>query len=449
MIEFTILDIFLIFDYNINTMYKELKNSITLYYEDLGNRNGETILFIHGNSEDHHLFDEYIDDFKDKYRLILVDSRCHGLSTDTNELHYSSIEEDIILLLKELDIRKCHIIGSSDGAIISLLLSRDTDLVDKCFAIGPNINPSGLLDSVIEDFKLREEDKYIKLMLNEPNIEPESLHLIKNRVILISGECDCIKKEHIDLIKDNIFNASNYVIKDANHFIVNNAKNKLMSIIIKELELDIYYEDNHVIVVDKKCGILSQEDITNTPNLLDIVKDYLKFKYDKPGNVYLSLIQRLDRNVSGLMVLAKTTKANTRLNEIRPHKNYYAVVYGKPNKKEDTLVDFLLKDETRHMAYSGSDGKKAVLHYNVIEEKDNLSLLDISIDTGRFHQIRYQLSKIGYPIYNDMKYNPDIIGTSFELGLDAYKVTFIHPITKEEITIERKPRRDIFNKFNI
>ena len=430
-------------------MFIKLKNSITLYYEDLGNKNGKTILFLHGNSEDHHLFDEYIDELKDEYRLILVDSRCHGKSTDTEELHYTSIEEDMILLLKELGINKCHVIGSSDGAIISLLLSRDTNLIDKCFAIGPNINPSGLLDNVREELSERERDKYIDLMLNEPDITPESLRDIKNRVILISGEYDCIKREHINLIKDNIKNVSNYVIKGSDHFIVNNVKDKLMEIIRKELELDIYYEDNHVIVVDKKCGLLSQEDDSSSPDLLNIVKEYLKVKYEKPGNVYLSLVQRLDRNVSGLMVLSKTTKANTRLNSIRPHKNYYAVVYGTLNKKEDELIDYLSKDEIKHMAYSSKDGKKAILHYKVIEEIEGLSLLDISIDTGRFHQIRYQLSNIGHSIYNDMKYNSNIKSDSYNLGLDAYKVTFIHPVTKEEITIQRKPKRDIFNKFHI
>ena len=429
-------------------MFVNLENSVKLYYEEYGSKNNDVILFIHGNEEDHHIFDQYIEPLKDRYRLILVDSRCHGESSKA-PLHYENMKDDMILFLKELNINKCHIIGYSDGGIIALMLSMGTNLVDKCFSISPNIFPSGLKDECLDKYRPFKEDPYKRLMLEEPNIDPSSLSNIKNRVILISSEFDVVKDEHTKLINDSIKNCYHYLIKGCDHSSVTKASTELLSIINLELSLDVYFEDNHVIVVDKKAGVLSQEDDTKEPDILSITKDYLKIKYNKPGSVYLSLIQRLDRNVSGLMVLSKTTKATTRLNSIRPVKHYYAVVYGILDKKEDTLVDYLLKDEKKLVAYSDKSGKEAILKYKVIEEKNNFSLLDVEIETGRFHQIRFQLSKLGHSIYNDSKYNPNIEKNGYDLGLDAYMVSFIHPISKEEIVIKRNPKGTIFKLFNV
>jgi len=218
---------------------------------------------------------------------------------------------------------------------------------------------------------------------------------------------------------------------------------------IKELEKTIYYEDNHVMVIDKPAGILSQSDITGDKDILSIYKEYLSIKYNKPGKAYLGLVQRLDKNVSGILVLSKSTKAHTRLNESRPKKKYLAVVEGKLDNKKGTLINRLSKNENTRTAYQDNiNGKEAILNFEVINELDNLSLLDIEIETGRFHQIRCQLSLINHPIYNDKKYGSNYLESdNFNLGLDCYQVSFIHPTTKENITIKRLPKRDKFLQF--
>ena len=147
------------------------------------------------------------------------------------------------------------------------------------------------------------------------------------------------------------------------------------------------------------------------------------------------------------MVLSKTTKATTRLNQSRPKKHYLAIAHGKLEKDNGTIVDYIEKDEERRIAYKNDNGKIAILRYNLLNYLNGLSLLDVFIETGRFHQIRFQLSNIGHPLYNDSKYGNKDSLDEYGIGLDAYKVEFIHPISAKRIVIERYPKRDIFNIF--
>lgn len=197
--------------------------------------------------------------------------------------------------------------------------------------------------------------------------------------------------------------------------------------------IKVLYEDNHIIVVVKDYNIPVQEDSSKDDDMLTLIKKYLKEKYNKPGNVYLGLVHRLDRPVGGVMVFAKTSKAASRLsNEIRlkrVEKRYMALVHN-ITKEKDVLVDKLLKDEKTNTSYVSDNGKESILEYNLIEKRGNMSLLDINLITGRHHQIRVQLSHHGYPIYGDQKYGIDKSG--IQIHLWAYKLKFKHP-TKDEI----------------
>lgn len=200
--------------------------------------------------------------------------------------------------------------------------------------------------------------------------------------------------------------------------------------------INIIYEDNHLLVVEKPINMLVQSDNTNDKDLLSILKQYIKEKYHKPGNVYLGLVHRLDRPVGGLMVFAKTSKAASRLSEqVRKHefeKIYYAVICGKP-KNSDILVDKLLKDSNKNIVRVDERGKEAILSYELIEFKDNLSLVKITLKTGRSHQIRVQFSSRNMPLWGDQKYNKNAkVGE--QLALFAKDLSFYHPITKEKLT---------------
>ena len=426
-------------------MIKTLKNGININYIEKGNMDGDAILFLHGNGENYSIFNEYID-LLSNYHLILMDSRCHGESSK-GKLSYDLMAEDAFLLLNELNIKKCNVIGFSDGAIIGLKLAITHNIVQKLFFIGGNINPSGISDDLMNEYKKEYEsthDEFIGLMLNEPNINPEELKTVNSRVIIVTSENDCIKREHSTLINDSIPNSTMYVLDSIDHFMLKDV-NRMSEIFKRELELNVFYEDNQVIVVEKKSGILSQEDKTKEPDILTITKDYLKWKYNKPGNVYLALISRLDRNVSGLMIFAKTSKAALRLNANRPKKSYLAICYGKFEKNEDELIYNLSKDSNELKAYiDDKNGKLSITKYKVLSFKDNLSLVEVNIDTGRFHQIRFSLANINHPIYNDSKYNKDIQKDGYNIYLDAYKIEFIHPVSKELITVSRYPNKELF-----
>lgn len=204
------------------------------------------------------------------------------------------------------------------------------------------------------------------------------------------------------------------------------------------MKINIIYEDNHLLVVEKPINIPVQEDSSKDKDLLTILKEYLKDKYNKPGNVYLGLVHRLDRPVGGIMVFAKTSKAASRLsNQIRENKFikiYNAIVCGNINEN-GKLEDYLLKDTKTNIVKIDKNGKKAILYYKKLNEKDNLSLVEIKLETGRSHQIRVQMSNYGYPLYGDQKYNKKAI-VHEQIALFAKKLSFYHPITNELLTFE-------------
>ena len=206
-------------------------------------------------------------------------------------------------------------------------------------------------------------------------------------------------------------------------------------------KLNILYEDNHIIVVVKPYNVLSQADDTKDIDMLTMIKDYIKEKYNKPGNVYLGLVHRLDRPTEGIMVYAKTSKAAERLtkqiNNKEFNKTYYAVVEGITTK--GTLKDYLTKDEKTNTSYISNEknGKLSILEYTTIKSKDNLSLVKINLLTGRHHQIRVQFSSRNHPLYGDHKYNKKYINDNKEnICLIAACLSFYHPTTKELLHFE-------------
>lgn len=220
--------------------------------------------------------------------------------------------------------------------------------------------------------------------------------------------------------------------------------------------INILYEDNHLLVVEKPINILVQSDYTQDLDLLTLLKQDLKKRYNKPGNVYLGLVHRLDRPVGGVMVFAKTSKAASRLSEqVRTHKLekvYHAIVYGKV-KEKDQLHDYLLKDTRTNMVVVDKNGKEAILDYEIINylPKEDLSLVKIHLKTGRSHQIRVQFSSRNHPLYGDQRYNKQAkVGE--QIALFASSLSFYHPITKEKMTFSlllptRKPWHLFKNDF--
>lgn len=217
-------------------------------------------------------------------------------------------------------------------------------------------------------------------------------------------------------------------------------------------KINVIYEDNHIIVVEKPINVPTCEDDSKDIDLLSLVKFYLKEKYNKPGNVYLGLVHRLDRPVGGIMVFAKTSKAASRLNEqIRENKiekKYYCVVSGILKNKSDILKDYLLKDSKMNKVVVNKKGKYAELDYKVLAEKENLSLIEVNLHTGRSHQIRVQFSSRNYPLFGDQKYNKKAI-VGEQIALYSFSLSFKHPISKEVMTFSLdKPNRYPFNMFN-
>lgn len=212
-------------------------------------------------------------------------------------------------------------------------------------------------------------------------------------------------------------------------------------------KLKILYEDNHIIVVEKKPNIPSQSDKTGDIDMLTLVKNYIKEKYNKPGNVYIGLVHRLDRPVGGIMIFARTSKSASRLsNQVREKifkKKYLAVVDGKFEKDQGILEDYLYKDERHNMSKVVKKEKKnaklakldyKVLKYNPVKD---LSLVEVNLHTGRHHQIRVQLSNFGHSIFGDQKYGTR--GKGKQIALWAYELTIVHPVTKEEMTFKDYP----------
>ena len=213
-------------------------------------------------------------------------------------------------------------------------------------------------------------------------------------------------------------------------------------------KLRVLYEDNHVIVVVKEKNVLSQADNTHDIDMLTIIKKYLKEKYNKPGNVYLGLVHRLDRPVSGIMVFAKTSKAASRLSDqVRKKeikKTYMAVVKGIIKKDEDTFVDYLLKLDNGNTIVTTKDkGKESVLTYKVLKRnyEKNETLVSIDLKTGRHHQIRVQFASRGYPLCGDQRYGKS---DKTQIALCAYKLEFIHPTTKQLMKFEIEKPLDTY-----
>ena len=207
--------------------------------------------------------------------------------------------------------------------------------------------------------------------------------------------------------------------------------------------MEVLYEDNHIIIINKKAGVLVQGDKTGDTPLMDLVKDYIKVKYNKPGNVYLGVVHRLDRPTSGIVMFAKTSKALSRLNELFRHdkvdKTYWAVVKNMPKKPEATLTHYLIKNERTNKSTAHDvekpRTKKSILHYKLIAKSDHYFLLDVNLETGRHHQIRCQLSKIGSPMKGDLKYGAERSNPDGSISLHARSISFTHPVSKEQINV--------------
>ncbi|MAW21699.1 MAG: RNA pseudouridine synthase [Flavobacteriales bacterium] len=212
--------------------------------------------------------------------------------------------------------------------------------------------------------------------------------------------------------------------------------------------LDILYEDNHLIAVNKKSGDIVQGDKTGDAPLSDFVKAYIKKKYKKPGEVFLGTIHRLDRPTSGIVLFARTSKALSRMNEQfrnkEVQKTYWAVVDKSPPKDTDTLENYLNKNQKQNKSYvlKESNGKQAILKYKLLKKLDNYYHLEIKPETGRHHQIRVQLAHVGCIIKGDLKYGAKRSNKDASIHLLAQKLEFIHPVQKEVLTIIAKPPKD-------
>lgn len=212
-------------------------------------------------------------------------------------------------------------------------------------------------------------------------------------------------------------------------------------------KVKIIFEDNHLLVVEKPVNVLSQGDSTEDEDMLGILKRYLKEKYQKPGNVFLGLVHRLDRPVGGVMVFAKTSKAASRLSEqIRTRefkKVYLTLLKGTLNQKSGSLRHYLYKNEKTNMVSvvgkAHPEGKEALLDYEVLKEQNGMSLVKVFLHTGRPHQIRVQFSTIGHPIYGDQRYGTNINNSGQQIALWSHELTFEHPTLKENMTFKSVP----------
>ena len=224
-----------------------------------------------------------------------------------------------------------------------------------------------------------------------------------------------------------------------------------MKIVSNKNNLQVLHEDNHLIVVNKHVSDIVQGDKTGDKPLSEVVKEYIKDKYNKPGEVFLGVVHRLDRPTTGIVVFARTSKALTRMNELfsnrETQKTYWAIVKNKPSNPADKLVHFLKRNEKNNTSKAHlkevPDSKLASLDYKIIQELNNYFALEINLHTGRHHQIRAQLSAIGSPIKGDLKYGFDRSNPDGGIHLHARKLVFIHPVTKENIEIIAPTPEDV------
>jgi len=223
--------------------------------------------------------------------------------------------------------------------------------------------------------------------------------------------------------------------------------------------LNVIFEDNHILVVVKPQNIPTQSDISGDACMVELVENYLREKYNKPGNVYVGLVHRLDRPTGGLMIFAKTSKAAARLSEAIKgddfEKKYLAVVNGVVKDNAGVLINYLKKNAKTNMVQvvpQLTDGAKyAKLTYKLLEKKEKVSLVSITLETGRSHQIRVQFKHIGHPVYGDVRYGGDILAKGHNLALWAYKLKFVHPVTKQKMTFMAMPDENLvpWKSFNI
>lgn len=207
--------------------------------------------------------------------------------------------------------------------------------------------------------------------------------------------------------------------------------------------MKVLYEDNHLIIVFKESGEIVQGDKTGDKPLSETVKEWIKDKYGKPGNVFLGVVHRLDRPVAGLVIFGKTSKATARMNKMfrdgEVHKTYWAIVQGCPNELEATLTHWIVRNEQKNKSFAydheKSGAKKAVLSYRVISRGDNYSLLEVNLMTGRHHQIRCQLAHIGHPVKGDLKYGARRSNPDGSISLLSHKVEFVHPVSKKPVSV--------------
>lgn len=220
--------------------------------------------------------------------------------------------------------------------------------------------------------------------------------------------------------------------------------------------MDVVYEDNHLIIVNKSSSEIVQGDKTGDKPLAEMVKEYIKQKYHKPGNVFLGVVHRLDRPVSGLVVFARTSKALARLNEMfrtkEVHKTYWAIVGNCPPTEEGELVHWLVRNEKQNKSYAYDkekpEAKKAILDYRLIGRSERYFLLEVDLKTGRHHQIRCQLAKMGCPIKGDLKYGSPRSNPDGSICLHARRVRFVHPVSKQEIDVTAPvPEGNLWHSF--
>ena len=221
--------------------------------------------------------------------------------------------------------------------------------------------------------------------------------------------------------------------------------------------MQVVYEDNHIIIVNKESGEIVQGDKTGDRPLADKVKAYIKEKYAKPGEVFLGVVHRLGRPVAGLVVFARTSKALTRLNDMfrnnEVHKTYWAITKQRPAEMEGMLTHWLVRNEKQNKSYAYDrerpNSKKAILKYKVVGASDNYTLIEVNLLTGRHHQIRCQLAKMGCPIRGDLKYGAKRSNPDGSISLLARSIFFVHPVSKKTIFVEAPlPSDNLWNMFN-
>lgn len=221
--------------------------------------------------------------------------------------------------------------------------------------------------------------------------------------------------------------------------------------------MEVVYEDNHIIIVNKACGEIVQEDRTGDVPLVETLKQWIKEKYNKPGNVFCGVTHRIDRPTCGLVVFARTSKGLSRMNDLfrkgEVHKTYWAIVKNRPPKDEDTLTNYLVSVEKNNKTYVTSantkGAQKAVMKYRVIAQSKNYFLLEIDLLTGRKHQIRAQLAHLGCPIKGDLKYGAPRSNPDGGISLQSHRIQFIHPVSKQEIDITAPlPHETLWQELN-